>query len=118
MTTNPIPSGFQSTGGQQQTLTLIQPIQQVSAGAGATINQIVAPGTNMTMHEAATHIQPTIIHPIPNLGNVVPTQMVLTNNGANSVSNPQQTTQYVVQNVATPVSFVQSKLKCLKMYFL
>ena len=117
MTSNQIPSGFQPTGGQQQTLTLIQPIQQVSPGAGTTFNQIVAPGSNMTINEATTHIQPTIIQPNPNLGNVVPAQMVLSNNGATSVTNPtqqtQQTTQYVVQNVGTPVSFVQSKLKCL-----
>ena len=108
MTTNAIPSGFTPTVGQQQTLTLIQPIQHGSTTGAQQLNQLVHPNSNMTINNA-THIQPTMIQQNQNLGNVVPTQVLLTNNGQTS-TNPQPT-QYVVQNVATPVSFVQSKLK-------
>ena len=102
VTTNAIPSGFAPTGGQQQTLNLIQPIQHAST-AGGGMNQIVGTGSN-----EAAHIQSPIIQQNLNLGNVVPTQVILTNNGSASAST-QQPTQYVVQNVGTPVSFVQSK---------
>ena len=71
------------------------------------MNQIVGTGSN-----EATHIQTPIIQQNLNLGNVVPTQVILTNNGSASAST-QQPTQYVVQNVGTPVSFVQSKFRHL-----